>query len=180
MATPAESLLGKKLDGDWEVVERVARRSNTTGGCFSVGYIVQASDGTRGFLKALDFTRIIGQRDPIAAMKEMADAFVFERDVLERCKNRRMDRVVLAISDGTLNVEGFGPYGVVQYLIFELADRDVRAQMDFAQMFDLAWILRSLHNVAVGLCPASQRRGRSSRHKTLKCPRVSSDDLQSK
>lgn len=151
MATPAESLMGIELDGGWEVIERVARTSNATGGCFSVGYIVQAADGTRGFLKALDFTRIIGQRDPIAAMKEMADAFVFERAVLERCKNRRMDRVVLAIADGTLNVDGFGPYGVVQYLIFELADNDVRAQLDFAQNVDLAWTLRSLHNIAVGL-----------------------------
>lgn len=133
------------------MVTRVERRGNATGGCFSVGYIVQASDGTRGFLKALDFTKIIGQQDPIGAMKEMADAFVFERDVLERCKNRRMDRVVLAISDGIVNVEGFGPYGVVQYLIFELADNDVRAQMDFAQKLDLAWTLRSLHHVAVGL-----------------------------
>lgn len=151
MATPAESLMGKELTGGWSVIERVERRENATGGCFSVGYIVQAADGTRGFLKALDFTRIIGQRDPVAAMKEMADAFIFERSVLERCKKRRMDRVVLAISDGTLTVDGFGPYGVVQYLIFELADSDIRAQLDFAQMCDLAFTLRSLHQVAVGL-----------------------------
>lgn len=34
---------------------------------------------------------------------------------------------------------------------FELADRDVRTYLDLSVKLDLAWTLRSLHNVAVGL-----------------------------
>ena len=149
--TPAELLLGKTLDDGWKVLERVDLSAMGTGGFFSVGYIVESPNGTRGFLKALDFTKAIGQQDPASAMKEVTDAFVFERTVLERCKQNRLDRVVLAISDGTTTIGGFGAFGVVQYLIFELADRDLRAQLDFTERLDLAWSLRSLHHVAVGL-----------------------------
>mgnify|MGYP001220105121 CR=1 FL=1 len=48
-------------------------------------------------------------------------------------------------------MSGFGSFGAVQYVIFELADRDVRAHLDISHNFDLAWSLRSLHHVAVGL-----------------------------
>ena len=106
--TPAELLLGKTLDEGWRVIEKLPLLPTATGGIFSVGYVVQALDGTRGFLKALDFTKAIGATDPAEAMKSVTAAFLFERDVLERCKNSRMDRVVLAIAEGKTNVDGFG------------------------------------------------------------------------
>jgi hypothetical protein len=53
MENPAERLGGKTLDGGWKVLERVQRPENTTGGCFSCGYVVQSDDGTHGYLKAL-------------------------------------------------------------------------------------------------------------------------------
>src|SRR5207253_9130865 len=67
--TPAESLLGKTLNGGWRVIEAFPLSPNATGGVFSVGYIVEAPDGTRGFLKALDYTRTIGSADLAEAMK---------------------------------------------------------------------------------------------------------------
>lgn len=148
--TPAERLLGMTLDGGWRVTERLIASPTSTGGFFSVSYIVERN-GTRGFLKAIDYTKAVSQMDPALAMKEVIDAFVFERTVLERCKNSRLDRVVLAITDGKVDIPGFGAFGAVQYLIFELADRDVRSHLDIAKDFDLAWCLRSLHHVAVGL-----------------------------
>src|ERR1700686_1041465 len=164
MSTPAEQLLGMTLDDDWQVVEKMPLSPTGTGGFFSVCYIVE-KNGTRGFLKAIDFTKAIAQRDPALAMKEVTDAFVFERSVLERCKKSRLDRVVLAITDGRTDVSGFGSFGAVQYLIFELANRDVRAHLDIASSFDLAWSLRSLHHVAVGLM---QLHGQGIAHLDLK------------
>lgn len=151
MVTPAELLLGVTLDNGWQVLERIELSDTATGGFFSVGYLVEGGNGAKGFLKALDFTKAIEAPDPASAMKEVTEAFVFERTVLERCRDNRLDRVVLAIADGKTIVSGFGAFGVVQYLIFELADRDLRSQLDFVQKFDLAWCLRSLHHVAVGL-----------------------------
>lgn len=166
MSTPAELLTGITLDGGWSVTGRTPISSVTTGGFFSVGYVAEQADGSRGFVKALDFHKAIsGTGDPIDAVNKVTEAFAFERDLLERCRNARMDKIVLAIDEGNINVPGFGALGVVPYLIFELAERDIRAQIDFVRHFDLAWTLRSLHNVAVGL---KQLHRQEITHKDLK------------
>ena len=166
MSTPAERLTGLTLDGGWTVTGRTAVSAVSTGGFFSVGYIAERDDGLRGFVKALDFHKAIGGTgDPIDAVKRVTEAYAFERDLLERCRDARMDKIVLAIDQGNINVPGFGALGVVPYLIFELAERDIRAQLDFLRRFDLAWTLRSLHNVTVGL---KQLHRREISHKDLK------------
>ena len=43
------------------------------------------------------------------------------------------------------------PFSKVEYLIFDLADGDIRAHLDAQHAFDLAFALRTLHHVAVGL-----------------------------
>jgi eukaryotic-like serine/threonine-protein kinase len=48
-------------------------------------------------------------------------------------------------------VPGQGLLSRVQYLILERADGDVRAHLDALDALDLAWSLRSLHHVSVGL-----------------------------
>jgi serine/threonine protein kinase len=44
-----------------------------------------------------------------------------------------------------------GPLTTVQYLIFELAEGDVRSKLDEFDAMGLAWALRSMHHVATGL-----------------------------
>src|SRR5690606_38946951 len=39
----------------------------------------------------------------------------------------------------------------VYYLIFELADGDVREHINFSDSIDIAWKLRSLHNIVTGI-----------------------------
>ena len=43
-----------------------------------------------------------------------------------------------------------GP-STVQYIVFELADGDVRSVISAADDLDVAWAIRSLHHMAVGL-----------------------------
>jgi len=70
---------------------------------------------------------------------------------LSKCKDRKLNRVLTPITDGNVNIPGFGDWGIVHYLIFELAKGDIRnIQGDFEEL-DLRWCLRSLHHVAVGL-----------------------------
>ena len=59
LSTAAEQLLGIVLPEGWTVVERHRQTSTATGGNFSVGYIVMDEEGRRGFLKAIDFARIL-------------------------------------------------------------------------------------------------------------------------
>ncbi|NUP55822.1 MAG: protein kinase [Gemmatimonadaceae bacterium] len=149
--TYAQQLLGRTLKDDWTVVEHIPRRADATGGHFSESYIVQNPAGERAFLKALDFSEALTSPDPARALQPLTAAYNFERDLLFRCRDRRLDRVVVALDDGSVLVDTTSPAGVVQYLIFELADGDIRKHLKIAAAFDLAWALRSLHQVAIGI-----------------------------
>jgi len=132
-------------------LERLRRIPGQTGGNFSEGYVVIQDNGTKAFLKALDYERAMQSADPARALEALAKAYNFERDLLARC--RRMDRVVKGLADGSVMVpdEKRGDQ-VVQYLIFELADGgDVRKYLEVSKRFDTAWVLRSLHSIATGL-----------------------------
>lgn len=144
---PAELLLGQKLTGGWEVVDKPLRHPKATGGYFGVGYIVKRSDGTRGFLKALDFSSALGMPDAAGFMQALTSAFVYERDLLDRCAG--MSRVVTALGYGQIQADNW--VVPVSYLIFEWADNDSRIRLHLTEQFDLAWSLRTLHEVTVGI-----------------------------
>lgn len=159
--TPAEKLEGVALKNGWTVLERINPKPGATGGFFSIGYRVRHNNGRVAFLKAIDFSRAFADPDPPRKLQELTETFNFERDMLARCAAKNLDRVVRAIEDGTVTVDGLP----VPYLIFEMADRDIRGHMDLAKKLDLAWTLRMLHHVAVGL---SQLHGVGVAHQDLK------------
>jgi eukaryotic-like serine/threonine-protein kinase len=161
---PAYQLAGLALDGGWHVASSVLAPP-PTGGCFSVGYHVEKADGTKGFLKALDYSRALQSEDPPTALKPLIDAFEHERNLLTLCRANRMSHIATAITHGAVDVPGGGLLSRVSYLIFERADRDARAHLALAQQFDAAWRLRSLHNVAVAL---RQLHSREIAHQDLK------------
>ena len=165
MTTPAQQLVGLTLSGGWRVVRHIQPGPDATGGAFSEQYEVEHPDGRRGFLKALDFARTMrGAPDPAAALQPLIIAFNFERSLLNRCRDRKLDRIVVAIEDGTVRLNDTSD-GVVQYLIFELADGDLRRQAAHSTRFDVAWKLRSLHHVATGL---RQLHSENAAHQDLK------------
>jgi len=146
---PAHELNGLILNDKWKVIEKNVRPSDATGGYFSVGYIVKDSTGHKAFLKALDFSKPFRNVDPSFHLQIMTAAFNFEREVLKQCKDHRLTHVVFAIDEGTINFPNW-KYPV-QFLIFDLAKADIRSLKNVGQAFDLAWTLRSLHQIAVGV-----------------------------
>ena len=52
---PAELLEGQDLPGGWHMDSLVYKPPTSTGGKFSVGYVVTHENGHQGYLKALDF-----------------------------------------------------------------------------------------------------------------------------
>lgn len=148
---PAECLTGLDLPGEWHVDSIIKQPPVSTGGKFSVGYLVTNSDGRKAYLKALDLSAAFQHPDPTRALEELTKAYNFERDLLAQCKDNRLRRVVTPLADGTANVPGnFGALSNVPYIIFELATGDIRNEVAKWQGFDLAWALRSLHHTAVG------------------------------
>jgi eukaryotic-like serine/threonine-protein kinase len=125
-----------------------------TGGQFSCSYKVER-DGQIAFLKALDYSkademaRLMGTDIP-TALNALTQAYLFERNLLQECKRKRMDRIVMALDDGEVRVDP-GTFGVVNYLIFEPADGDVRTHLSLTRDLDTVWILRCLHHTATGL-----------------------------
>lgn len=148
---PHESLEGCKLLDGWTVVKRLSRAREQSGGCFSCGYLAEKGNA-RGYLKALDFfSQLPEATDPSRALEPLLQAFNFERDLLELCRGKKLSRVVTALTDGSVTVGGFPGPSTVQYIIFELADGDVRSVISATDDLDIAWALRSLHHMAAGL-----------------------------
>ena len=146
--TPAEQLQGEALSNGWIVGDRLARTAAQTGGCFSCSYRVSNPDGRMAFLKAMDYTAALKEPDPAKALNELTSAFLFEREVLEECADKKMSRIVRAIDGGTTIIGGLS----VQYLIFEEArNGDLRRHLADATQFNLVWALTCAHNICVGV-----------------------------
>lgn len=143
-------LVGLTLAPDWLVVERMPESPGRTQATFSVGYLVRNSRGRQAFCKALDYSSAMSSPEPAEELKKLADAYLFERDLLESCRARGMNRVVHAIASGTVHVEGTSP-SAVNFLVFELADGDSRDALDAAEPGDFALPISLARDCAVAL-----------------------------
>ena len=148
--TAAASLTGLTLTGGWQVGRRLERRPPATGGCYSQSYVV-SRNSEEAFLKALDFSSAMKAPDLTLALQRLTSAYLHEKGLLEACSSARLKHVVLALDSGEVDVPGHGDLSRVPYLILERADHDVRKHMETFDQIDTAWVLRSLHHVAVGL-----------------------------
>ncbi len=150
--TPARRLVGKKLANKWTVIKLLERPPGATGGTFSASYVVRSEDGKKAFLKAMDYTEALRSKDPARRLQRLTEEYNFERDVLEKCRSQRLSRVVRVLDVGTIPATTPNdPSSVVQYLIFELADGDIRAYTPAGKKPLLAWHLRRLHQAAAAL-----------------------------
>ena len=147
---PIEKLVGMTTSDGWKITEKTSRSSIQTGGCFSVGYLVEHEDGRRGYLKALDFQQALNSADSARELQKMLTVYNFERDLLEFCNQNGMSRIVRAITSGSFDVPG-APLDKIYHLIFELADGDARTQASVVKRRDYAWASKMCHQVAVGM-----------------------------
>ncbi len=148
---PADDLEGEALQDGWTVGAKVSPKAaaGETGGHFSVGYLASHPDHGQAFLKALDLSEVLRMPNSVVALQEATQAYNYECDVLDKCRDKRMSRVVIAIAKGEHRRDD--DLVPVPYLIFEPATGDVRKQIDALSEFDAAWALRVLHHIAVGI-----------------------------
>src|SRR5262245_54459330 len=90
--TAAESLEGLALSGGWTVVKKIKPSLTGTGGNFCVQYHVQHEDGRVAFCKALDLSRASSMPDPARIVQVLVEGFNFERDLLNKCRARKLSR----------------------------------------------------------------------------------------
>lgn len=113
----------------------------------------------------MDYRQALGAPDPATALQSMTAAYNFEREMLARCQENNLTRIVRILGDGTVPPEHGDPSGVVQYLIFELAAGDIRSVAQFGTAVDHAWVLRTIHQTAAAL---RQLHGAEIAHQDIK------------
>lgn len=151
----AENLESYNVNG-WNVKSRIQNKPSS-GGNFSVGYLVENDAGVSGFMKVLDYSRALASPNSASELQAMTSAYIFERDLLRKCNKHKLRYVVRIIDAGHYSLpQDLYPEGVytataIDYLVLEKADNSVRSMIDLSRAFDYAWALRSLHNVAVGI-----------------------------
>lgn len=158
-SNPAEELVGTLIKNRWSVQERLNQdQTDTTGGFFSVGYRVEDQHtGQSAFLKVINLKKAITlyalEGVPTAeALHRVTDSHLFEVQLAEICRDRKMDRVIRVIDHGDIPAEIplLGTVGI-PYIIFEQGDCDTHSLLATARRLDVAWHMRTLHHAAVGL-----------------------------
>jgi serine/threonine protein kinase len=142
----AKKLEGQTLVDGWKVISRLRDHPGATGGTASVGYLVEHPDGRQGFCKALDYAKAFSNLLTADALHRMTEKYIFERDIHRKCSTFRMSKIVTALADGSITIEGC-PIPRVDYIIFELADSDIRHQLDLDPDLEARLRLRALHNI---------------------------------
>lgn len=146
---PLNQLEGTDLQNGWTLGPVLRRRPDLTGGHFSVGYSATHTDGRNGFVKALDFNAALNEPDITGALQRLTEEYNFERDLSDRLTRKVGKRVINCLAHGQINVVGV-PLGKVFYLIFELAESDLRKLYADAEL-SLHEIIKSVRSVALSL-----------------------------
>lgn len=144
-------LEGKTLKTGWNVIAKTKAKPGSTGGGFSVCYIVE-KDGQIGFLKALNILAFLRDDNPdlLQAMADMLNTYNYEKEILTTCRNKNLSKISKLLEASQENFPGYLAANVY-YMIFEKANSDVRNYLNYSDQIDIAWKLRSLHNIATGL-----------------------------
>jgi serine/threonine protein kinase len=158
------NLVGLKID-DWIVKTKLPHADGvrSTGGNFSVCYIAENEQNEEFFLKVLDYQTLfalnIHNKDFLSDIDAAAKNFIYEKQLADYCRLKRVPKIVKAIASGHKNIEGYMPIcSRVDYIVFEKADGDIRKILTFSSKLDFASRLRqlndklkSIHDVSVGL-----------------------------
>ena len=114
-------------------------------------FTARHADDRRAFIKILDPIpdENLPEDEQLIDLEHRVAIFRYEQDLLDKCLNRRIRRVVRALGRGTFELPEF-PIPV-HYLMFELAERDLREHATLEHTLDIAMNLRILHQVALGL-----------------------------
>ena len=145
---PAQSLLGLTTPSGWTVTKQL---NNTlgSGGNFCVRYIVESGSGQIGFLKAMDLSGALGD---LTKLQGIVNEYLFEQNILNVCKDKKLNRVVTPLDAGKITLTNFqAPLNDVYYVIFEKAECNLREyHLEIQQKL---WIpaFSALHHVAVGI-----------------------------
>ncbi len=154
-------LKGKTTPAGWLIGDPVSFAADHTGGYFSNCHYV-SRDGQRAFLKALDIEKF-----DITQLMGVMSGFQYESDLLGVCKDKRLNRVVQVLESDKIERDptASAVLRYVPFLVFELADGDIRNTVDVSASVTNQWRFYVLHQTTLALL---QLHGQSIAHQDLK------------
>ena len=140
-------LKGKTTTEGWLIGNQVSFAADHTGGYFSDCYYVE-KEGRKAFLKALDIEKF-----DISLIGWLLNAFNYEADLAKLCREKRLVRIVQVIEYGQVERDPSAPPVLrnVPFLIFELADGDIRDSVDVSKKVTDQWRFQILHQTTLAL-----------------------------
>lgn len=150
--TPADNLEGHTLISGWKITEKVVKKIGGSGANFGICYVAEKG-GQRAFVKAVDFRRAFTQPNFIDAIADLANHAVWEREVMEYCRDHGMSQIVRLIEHEEVLLPG--ACGDVTQRIFclimEIGNGDLRGAINFDDKRPESWKLYVARDVALAL-----------------------------
>lgn len=154
-------LIGKTTQDGWLLERAAVFAVDHTGGYFSKCFHVTRED-KKAFLKALNLDKF-GIRELVGFFTE----FEYEQQTLTICRDAKLNRVVRLIEAG--NIDRGDAFSSIQrqvpFIVFELADDDIRSSIDVSKNPSNRWRFFVLHQTTLGLL---QLHGAQIAHQDLK------------
>lgn len=147
--TPAHQLTGQELANGWKVTGRANPPDGLSKGKNSVCYFVLSDKGDKAFLKAFDYHSHLIKTDAADSIYEVTREYRYERNLLQLCLNEELSHIARIIDHGGVHLEENNPLSLVQYLILEQADNDIRSFVGHQEESKLSWTLNMMHQVTV-------------------------------
>ncbi|MDI4635841.1 hypothetical protein J7U46_22435 [Pelomonas sp. V22] len=140
-------LKGKTTPAGWLIGDPVSFAADHTGGYFSDCYYVE-KDGRKAFLKALDIEKF-----DISQIGWLLGAFNYEAELAQLCRDKRLVRIAQVIEYGNVERDPNAAPVLrnVPFLIFELADGDIRETVDVSKDVSDQWRFQILHQTTLAL-----------------------------
>jgi len=160
-----DNLEGRTING-WHVIKKHSkpiRDLGETGGNFSICYTVE-KDGKEYFMKVLDYKRSLSTVIPPNSTRAQVVGqyfieFDYEKRLSSYCNSKKATNVIMYIDSGEISFpEEFPLIPTVSYIVYEMAQGNIRNFLDFSKKLDttaaletLADRLKMLHDIATGL-----------------------------
>lgn len=145
------ALIGQVLDGGWVVEAPRPRAKDATGSYHCFPFTAKHPDGRRAFVKVLDPIpdSNLADEEQLPDLQRRLAFFNYEHKLLQKCLTKKIRRVVEVLGRGSLKLPGF-PIAV-HYLMFELAERDLREHATLNHTLNVALNLQILHQTSLAL-----------------------------
>ncbi len=136
----------------WVIVSANDRSEGATESLNSYGFIAQHNDGKLGFVKVLNPSfspEIEGMEAQLKDLELRISRFRYELELLKKCLKHNIKKVVRLIDDDALIVAGQSQ--PLPYILFELAENDLRSRCSIDEILDTSENLRILHQAFAAL-----------------------------